>query len=173
MPKRTTTTKKAAARATPGKPAVRKPAPAARTKAKKAPKKAELKTQATRASVDGFIAKVDAGRRDDVRALDAMFRRVVGEPGAMWGASIVGYGSHLLRYPSGRELDWMITGFSPRAANLTLYLTDGFEGRQELLRRLGPHSIGRSCLYVKRLADLDTGVLEELVRRSVAAVRAR
>lgn len=166
MAKRTTTKKKTVAKATPRKPAVSKRAP-------RATKKAELKTQATKASVDGFIDKVDAKRRDDVRALDAMFRRVVGEPGAMWGASIVGYGSHVLRYPSGRELDWLITGFSPRAANLTLYLTDGFEGRHELLQRLGPHSIGRSCLYVKRLADVDTGVLEELVRRSVAAVRAR
>jgi hypothetical protein len=143
--------------------------------AKKAPtaKKVSLKTKATGASVDGFLGKVDAKRRDDVRALDALFQKVVGAPGTMWGSSIVGYGSRVLTYPNGRTMDWMVTGFSPRAANLTLYLGlgDTFAGRDALLARLGPHTTGKGCLYIKRLADVDTKVLAELVKQSVAATR--
>ncbi|MBE7452822.1 MAG: DUF1801 domain-containing protein [Kofleriaceae bacterium] len=106
-------------------------------------------------------------------ALDALFRRVTGEPGRMWGASIVGYGRYAYTYPSGRSGEWMRTGFSPRAQNLTLYLMDGFAGREGLLRRLGPHGTGRSCLYVKRLDELDLGVLEQLVRASLDGLRRR
>ena len=89
-----------------------------------------------------------------------------GEPPRMWGASIVGFGSYHYAYASGREGDWMALGFSPRKANLTLYLMDGFGGYGELLDRLGKHSTGKSCLYIKRLSDVDVDVLREMVRRS-------
>src|SRR5688500_18380180 len=107
-------------------PATKK-APAKKPAARKAPakKKAELKTQVTAASVDGFLARQDAARRDDCKAIDAMFRRVTGQKGKMWGSSIVGYGSQTLSYPSGRTLDWMLTGFSPRKQNLTFYVMGG------------------------------------------------
>lgn len=147
--------------------AKRKAAPA------KPKKKVELKTKVSAASVDGFIAKQDAARRDDCKAIDALFQRVTGEAGRMWGSSIVGYGTYTYKYPSGRVGDWMVAGFSPRKQNLTLYLMDGFAGRDGLLKRLGPVSTGKSCLYIKRLADVDQAVLEELVTKSVAAVRAR
>ncbi len=147
--------------------------PAAKKPAKKPPKKAELKTKVNAASVSAFLDKQGA-RRDDCRALDALFSRATGDKGRMWGTSIVGYGSYVYTSPAtGRSGDWMEIGFSPRAQNLTLYLMDGFSERQALLARLGPHSTGKSCLYIKRLADIDTAVLEQLVQRSVAAMRAR
>lgn len=151
----------------------KKKAPAKRKAPAKPTKKVGLKTKATAASVDGFLAKQDATRRDDCRAIDALFQRVTGEPGRMWGSSIVGYGTYTYTYPSGRVGDWMVAGFSPRKQNLTLYLMDGFAGRDTLLKRLGPVSTGKSCLYIKRLADVDPVVLEELVTKSVAAIRAR
>jgi hypothetical protein len=139
----------------------------------KGAKKAVVKTKVNAGSVDGFLTRQEAARRVDCRALDAIFRRATGEPGRMWGASIVGYGSYTYTYPSGRTGDWMLGGFSPRAQNLTLYLMDGFAEHGPLLSRLGPHSTGKACLYIKRLADVDAGVLEELVRRSIKAVRQR
>lgn len=147
-----------------------KPATGTKKKpARKAPAKrpVSLKTKATKASVDGFIEKLDAKRRDDARAIDAMFTRIVGEPGKMWGPSIIGYGSRRLRYPSGRELDWMQLGWSPRAQSLTLYVLGDNSKQRELLGRLGPHGTGKGCLYIKRLADIDLGVLEKVVRAAL------
>ena len=89
----------------------------------------------------------------------------------MWGPGIVGFGQYHYRYESGREGDWFLTGFSPRKANLTLYIMAGFERYEDLMSRLGPHKTGKSCLYVKRLPDLDKGVLRELVEASVAHMR--
>jgi hypothetical protein len=147
---------------------------AAKKKAPK-PKKVENKTRPTAASVDGFFARQEAGRRDDCKALDAMFRRVTGEDARMWGSSIVGYGQYVYTSPAtGRSGDWMITGFSPRKANLTIYLMDGFEKRQALLAKIGKHATSKgSCLYIKRLADVNPRALEELVAKSVATIRAR
>jgi hypothetical protein len=95
--------------------------------------------------------------------------RITGAPPVMWGPSIVGFGSEHLVYESGRELDWFLTGFSPRKQNLTLYVMDGFTEYEDLLTRLGKHSTGKSCLYVKRLADIDRDVLEILISKSVGA----
>ena len=95
-------------------------------------------------------------------------RRVTGDEPAMWGPSIVGFGSYHYKYASGREGDWMKVGFSPRKQQLTLYIMSGFSRFDELMGRLGKHSTGKSCLYIKRLEDVDLGVLEELVRESVA-----
>ena len=132
---------------------------------------AEMKTQKTAASVADFLASVpDAARRKDAIALDALFAEVVGEKGAMWGPAIVGYGRGKLRYPDGRENDWMLIGFSPRKAASTLYLGD-VEGHADLLARLGKHTTGKGCLYVKSLAQVDGAVLRELLQRALAKAR--
>ena len=131
---------------------------------------AELKTVRTDASVDDFLAAIpDERRRRDAVTLRDLMTRATGEPAVMWGAGIVGFGSRALQYPSGRRLDWFTVGFSPRKQATTVYLTDGFEPHGALLARLGPHSIGKSCLYVKRLDDVDQDVLAELVTAAAQA----
>lgn len=133
---------------------------------------AELKTRPTGGSVTAFLAGIaDEQRRKDCRALVRLMREATGSPGRMWGPSIIGFGSYRYRYGSGREGDWFLAGFSPRKQELTLYIIAGFAGSGALLRRLGPHRTGKSCLYVKRLADLDLSVLRELVGGSVTALR--
>jgi len=99
--------------------------------------------------------------------------RATGQPARMWAPSIVGFGAYDYRYESGREGDMAAVGFSPREASTTVYLVDGFEAYGELLDRLGPHTLGKSCLYLKDLATVDLTVLEELVRRSYAATTSR
>ena len=134
---------------------------------------AELKTKRNDASVEAFLGAVDNEvRRADARAVVALMEEVTGERAALWGASIVGFGSYRCRYPSGREFDWFLVGFSPRKASLTLYLTAGFSRYGELLGRLGKHRTGKSCLYINRLSDVDLKVLRTLVTASVAHVRA-
>jgi hypothetical protein len=134
---------------------------------------AELKTRPTDASVDDFVACLDGeARREDCRTLIAMMRRVTGAEPVMWGPSIVGFGSYHYRYASGREADWMLTGFSPRKRDLTIYIMSGFKGQDETLARLGRHRFSSgSCLYVKRLSDVDLEILEELVKTSVEELR--
>jgi hypothetical protein len=134
--------------------------------------KAELKTRETEASVEEFLNSIgdEERRRDSFHALE-IFKRLTGEEPKMWGPSIVGFGSRVLKYDSGRELDWMLTGFSPRKGNLTLYIMDGFAKYDDLMARLGKHKTGKSCLYVKKLSDIDQAVLEELISESVASIR--
>jgi len=133
---------------------------------------AELKTRRTRASPGAFIRSIpDPERRRDAGVVSRLMARVTGERPAMWGSSIVGFGSYHYRSGSGREGDWPLTAFSPRARNLTLYVMSGFKGHDALLAHLGKHSTGKSCLYLKRLADVDLAFLEELVRRGVEATR--
>lgn len=134
---------------------------------------AELKTRPTDASVEDFIAAVDGDeRRADCRTLVDLMRRVTGAEPMMWGPSIVGFGTYHYRYASGREGDWMLAGFSPRKRELTVYVMAGFSGADEALARLGKHrSSSGSCLYIKRLSDIDVDVLEELVRSSVEHLR--
>jgi len=130
------------------------------------------KTRPTDADVGAFLESVpDGRRRDDAKAVCRLMQEVTGEEPVLWGTSIVGFGSTALRYASGRELDWPVVGFSPRKAATTVYLMDGFEERGDLLARLGPHSVGKSCLYLKRLSDVDLDVLRELVAESVRGVR--
>ena len=130
------------------------------------------KTRPTDADVGAFLESVpDERRRDDAKAVCRLMQEVTGEEPVLWGTSIVGFGSTALRYASGRELDWPVVGFSPRQAATTVYLMDGFEERGDLLARLGPHSVGKSCLYLKRLSDVDLDVLRELVAESVRGVR--
>ena len=128
---------------------------------------AELKTQPTDQDVDRFLDSIaDEQRREDCRAISEMMREATGDAPRMWGDSIVGFGSRRYRYASGREGDWFITGFSPRKQNLTLYLWYGFEQDGELMQRLGKHKIGKACLYIKRLADVDQAALRELIQRA-------
>jgi hypothetical protein len=133
---------------------------------------AEMKTRATDASVDGFLRSIpdDARRQDCLRLLEIM-KRVTGAEPRLWGAVMVGFGSYHYRYESGREGDWFVTGFSPRKGNLTLYIMAGFDRYPELLERLGKFKTGKSCLYVKKLADVDEQVLVELIAASVDHMR--
>ncbi|WP_095588315.1 DUF1801 domain-containing protein [Actibacterium ureilyticum] len=105
-----------------------------------------------------------AHRRADALALDALFRRVTGFQPRMWGASIIGYGRYHYRYDSGREGDFLATGFAPRKANLVVYILPGYTDFSDILGRLGPHRRGKSCLYLTRLAPIDMDVLAELIR---------
>lgn len=124
----------------------------------------ELKTRQTEADVRTFLANVpDEGRRCDAEAICGLMERVSGTPPRMWGASIVGFGSYHYRYASGHEGDMCVIGFSPRATALTLYVLYGSPREAELLGRLGKHKTGKSCLYIKRLDDVDPSVLEDIV----------
>ena len=128
---------------------------------------AELKTAKNDGDVDAFLAAVaDDRRRADAQAVTALMREVTGEEPAMWGDSIVGFGVRQLRYASGREVEWPVLGLSPRKQSLTVYLLEGFESHTDVLERLGPHSTGQSCLYIKRLDKVDQDVLRELVADS-------
>lgn len=129
---------------------------------------AELKTRLNDASVDAFLRSIPVEeRRRDCRQVAAMMKRITRAKPKMWGTSIVGFGSYHYRYETGREGDWFLTGFSPRKQDLTLYVMAGFARYDSLLKQLGKHKTGKSCMYIKRLADVDTGVLEALVSESV------
>lgn len=131
--------------------------------------KAENKTQRTKASVAALLSAIaDAQQRKDAKAIAKMMAEISGEKAAMWGAAIIGFGQYRYKYASGREGDWPKLGFAPRKANLTLYIAPGFKHYAALLKKLGKHKIGKSCLYINKLADVDDGVLRELVTRSWA-----
>ncbi|MEO0487534.1 MAG: DUF1801 domain-containing protein [Pseudomonadota bacterium] len=126
---------------------------------------AENKTVPTDIAPADFIAAVEhKTRRADAETLDAMFRRITGWAPQMWGPSIIGYGSYHYVYDTGREGDMCATGFSPRKANLSLYIMPGYQDYGDLLGKLGKHKTGAACLYINKLADVDMDVLEELVR---------
>ncbi len=134
----------------------------------------ENKTQETDADVTAFLDAVEHPvRRADAAALDTMFRRVTGFAPRMWGPSIVGYGSYHYIYDTGREGDMCATGFSPRKANLSLYIMPGYQDFGALLDRLGKHKTGAACLYINKLADVDMDVLEEIVRAGLADLNAK
>jgi hypothetical protein len=133
---------------------------------------AELKTKPTGVAVDAFLDGVaDPRRREDAKKVRAMMERVSGEPAAMWGPSIVGFGSYHYKYDSGHEGDMARIGFSPRARELVLYLLGDFPRHQALMDRLGKYKTGKSCLYIKRLGDVDETVLEELIAETFAYMR--
>jgi hypothetical protein len=129
---------------------------------------AELKTKATNASVDKFLASVkDEQRRKDCLTIVDLMRKVTKAEPKMWGSSIVGFGDYRYVYDSGRELDWFLTGFSPRKEALTLYLMPGSVEYSAALKTLGKHKTGKGCLYIKKLDDVDQGSLKTLVQESV------
>lgn len=133
---------------------------------------AENKTRATRASVAAFIRSIDdPQKRADTQKIAAMMRKATGKRAKMWGTSMVGYGTYHYKYASGREGDYMITGFSPRKQALTIYIMPGFKPFAALMKKLGKYKTGRSCLYIKRLADVDEKILEQLIGESVKHMR--
>lgn len=128
---------------------------------------AKNKTTENEASVNDFLNGVkDEQKKSDCLELKGMMERITDKPAKMWGTSIVGFDVYHYKYDSGREGDFMKVGFSPRAQNLTVYIMPGFERYPELMSKLGKHKTGKSCLYIKKLDDVDRGVLEELVQGS-------
>ena len=133
---------------------------------------AELKTKENSESVTAFLNAIDdTQKRADAKKIAAMMRKATGSRAKMWGKSIVGFGSYHYKYASGGEGDWMLIGFSPRKQNLTMYIMTGFTEFDALMSRLGKHKTGKSCLYVKRLADIDVKVLSSLMKRSIRYMR--
>ena len=129
---------------------------------------AELKTKETTNSVSAFLEKVaDEGRRADCRAVVDIMQSVIKEEPRMWGSSIVGFGRYHYKGKSGREGEWPITGFSPRKGDLTLYIMGGFDKFPELMKGVGKYRTGKSCLYIRKLSDVDVKVLRKLVAQSV------
>ncbi len=138
----------------------------AKKAAKKSSYNAANKTVPTKRSAKDVIAAVaNEQKRKDSEALVKLMRKVTGKSPVAWG-NMIGFGKYHYKYESGREGDMFLTGFAPRAQNLVVYVMPGFSGAQDLLQRLGKHKTGKSCLYINKLADVDAGVLEELVRRS-------
>lgn len=134
----------------------------------------DLKTRPNNLSVDDFIDAIEPEwKRDDAREVMQLMEKITGENPVMWGPSIVGFGKYRYVYESGREGDWMLTGFSPRKQSLTLYLMSGYEKLGDQLQRLGKYKSSVSCLYVKRLSDIDMDVLEEMIRKSIEIVKER
>lgn len=130
--------------------------------------KNEIKTRPTTASVVEFLNSVaDDRRRADALKLLETFRRATGEEAVMWGPAIVGFGSQMLRYADGSELEWPVAAFSPRKATLTLYVRCDSPNQAKLLKKLGKHTTSMACLYIKTLADVDEEVLEELITDAV------
>ena len=132
----------------------------------------ELKTKLTDASVDKFLKAIkdEQTRADCYQIVEIMKNATKAEP-KMWGTSIVGFGDYHYKYASGQENDWFLVGFSPRKQNLTLYLMGGFDENKDLLKNLGKHSLGKGCLYVKTLEDVDTKVLKKLVSETVRRMK--
>lgn len=135
---------------------------------------AELKTKQNDASVMDFLQSVEnEQRRSDSLRLLRIMQEVTGEEPKMWGPSIVGFGSYHYRYESGREADWMLTGFSPRKQALTAYIMAGFDRYDELMAKLGTYTTGKSCLYLKKLDDVDESVLRELIDASCTHMKTK
>lgn len=132
----------------------------------------ELKTQVNDADVMEFLHQIEdeAKQKDALRVLE-MMKEITGEPAKMWGKSIVGFGTYHYKYASGREGDWMATAFSPRKANLTIYIMPGFEKYPELMEKLGKYKTGRSCLYLKKLEDVDEKILRKLIKKGYEDIR--
>jgi hypothetical protein len=129
----------------------------------------EMKTQKNDADVIVFLNGIeDEQRRKDSFLVLEMMKELTGKEPKMWGDSIIGFDTYHYRYASGREGDWMKVGFSPRKQALTLYLSYGFEEKQDLLQRLGKHKTGKACLYIKKMEDVDTDVLRELIEQTLA-----
>jgi len=133
---------------------------------------AEPKTKPTKLSVAAFLKTVtDAQKREDAGAVMEIMRAATKADPVMWGTSIIGFGSYRYKYATGREGDWPIVGLSPRKQNLTIYIMQGFAERDGLMAKLGKHSTGSSCLYIKRLSDIDLPTLKKLITLSVASMK--
>lgn len=136
--------------------------------------KYEPKTKETAVSVDVFInAVADERQREDAKQITAMMERLSGHPPKMWGPNIVGFGSYHYKYESGHEGEMARIGFSPRKGQTVLYIIDGYDKYADLLAKLGKHKTGKSCLYIKRLSDIDQDVLEQLCSNSLDYMAAK
>ena len=133
---------------------------------------AELKTRETKASVEVFLNKIkNEDTRADCYTIVKMMKAATKAEPKMWGPAIVGFGSHRLKYASGRELDWPLAAFSPRKTDLTLYVLNGSDKEESLLKKLGKYKRGKICLYVRSLSDIDTKVLKDLITESVKTAK--
>ena len=133
---------------------------------------AENKTKATKQSPTAFINSIeDTQKRADAKKVAAMMRKATGARATMWGSSMVGFGHYHYKYASGKDGDFMLTGFAPRKQALTIYIMTGFDGFKSLMEKLGKYKTGKSCLYIKRLTDIDTKILERLIVDSVKVMR--
>jgi hypothetical protein len=133
---------------------------------------AELKTKKTSASVTKYLNAIsDKQKRADCKTIAKMMRDATGNRAAMWGGSIVGYGSYDYKYASGHTGSWAICGFSPRAQKITIYVMPGFSKFEKLMKKLGKYKTGKSCLYIKKLEDVDQKVLKDLITGSVNEMR--
>ena len=133
---------------------------------------AEPKTKPTQASVKKFLDQIpDKERRDDCFAIAKIMEDITGDKPKMWGPSIVGFGTYHYKYASGHEGDWPVAAFSPRKKDLTVYLMIGFNKDPELMKQLGKHSVGKSCLYIKRLSDIHVPTLKKLIKASIKDLR--
>lgn len=133
----------------------------------------EPKTRPTSASVPDFLARQPEARRADCEAVCAMMQAATGEPPVMWGEAIVGFGRYAYTNTSRKTFEWPLVGFSPRKHDLTLYIMPGFDAFAGLIAKLGRHKTGKSCLYIKQLADVDAGVLRGIIDGSVRAMAPR
>ena len=134
---------------------------------------AEAKTKPTNESVKEFLNRIPkAERREDCFTVLKMMEEITGDKPKMWGPSIVGFGTWHYKYASGHEGDWPIAAFSPRKTDLTLYLTPGFQKYSEMMGKLGKHSTGKSCLYIKRLSDIHLPTLKKLIKTSIKDLNA-
>jgi Domain of unknown function (DU1801) len=132
---------------------------------------AEAKTKPTSVSLEAFLERaIDPARHADCQVLAEMMKKATGEKATMWGESIVGFGRYLLTYADGRVAEWPLVGFSPRKNDLAIYIMPGFERYESLLAKLGKHKTAKVCLYVKKLADVDADVLNEIIVSSVNAM---
>lgn len=133
---------------------------------------AELKTRENEQSVADFLnGATNDATRGDCEKIAAMMERATGAKAKMWGDSIVGFGKRTLKYSTGRDVEWLEIGFSPRKANLTLYLTVSGDFDEDLLAKLGKHKTGKGCLYFKKLSDVDEKILEKLIEKSIENIR--
>ena len=129
---------------------------------------AELKTKVSDASVNDFLNSIPNEQvRNDCQTIIQIMQQASKSPAKMWGSSIIGFGSYHYQYASGREADWMRIGFSPRKQNMVLYIASGFAQYEDLLNQLGKYSVGKSCLYIKKLVEVDLPILERLIQGSV------
>jgi hypothetical protein len=134
----------------------------------------ENKTKMTEASVSDYLSAIeDEGRRKDCEALAQLMTRATRMQPKMWGTSIVGYGNYHYKYASGHEGDSCLTGFSSRKAAITVYVMGDFTGKRELITRLGMYKMGKGCIYIKKLSDVDPKVLEQIVAGTVAELKRR
>lgn len=129
---------------------------------------AELKTKKTELSVEAFLKKVpEEQKQKDAFAILEMMEKATKSKGKMWGSAIIGFGEKLLKYESGRELDWFVMGFSPRKQNFALYIPGTLEKQQVLLKKLGKHKTGKGCLYINKLEEVDLKVLKEIINQGL------